>query len=459
MTRNGNKRINLTSTQILMLGFVALILGGALLLMLPCCTAAGEKTDFLTALFTATTSVSVTGLVVVDTFSHWSLIGQIVILCLIQMGGFGIITLYSLVIWGIGKKFSIKERTLIQDYYDLDSPSGIVKFLLRVVKCTFIVEGCGMVGYAFAFVPEFGIVKGLWVSFFTAISAFCNAGIDIIGNNSLCNYTTNGLVNFVTAALIILGGLGFIVWFDVLDKLKDMKAKQIKITKLWSRLGEHSKLVAVLTLLLILSGTVLVAVFEWDNPDTIGDMSVGNKIMVSMFQSITFRTAGFASVPQENLTPLTAIAGLFYMFIGGSPVGTAGGVKTVTIFMIALNVVSFIRQRDEAVVFSRKVTSDLINKATAVVTVSFTITVICFMALIATNDVSILSAAYEITSATATVGLSRGLTASLNNAGRIIVICAMYMGRIGPISMALFFSTGKPNKNDISYAKGHYKVG
>ena len=452
-------KFKLSSTQIVMLGFVALILVGSLLLMCPFSSASGKSTDYLTALFTSTTSVSVTGLVVVDTFSHWSLVGKIIILLLIQLGGFGVVTVYSLVLLALNKKFSLKDRVLIQDYYDLDSMGGLIRFLTKVVKGTFLIEGIGMVLYLPVFIKDFGFVKGIWVSLFTAISAFCNAGIDIIGADSLIPYRTNVLINCVTMFLIIMGGLGFIVWFDVMNTIKYCKEKKIGYRKIWSRLGEHSRLVIVLTMLLILVGTVFTLIFEFDNPDTIGDLNWGKKVMVSLFQSVTFRTAGFASVPQGALTPLTALMGLLFMFIGGSPVGTAGGVKTVTMFILMLNVVSFVRQRDEAVVFNRSVSHELINKATAVVTVSLSFTLMFLGLLVATNDVSVLDASYEIFSATATVGLSRGITASLNNAGRIIMICAMYLGRIGPISMTLFFTTKPSKKNKVNYAEGHFKVG
>lgn len=456
---NGTRKLKLSSTQIVMLGFIALILVGALLLWCPFSTAKGESTDFLTALFTATTSVSVTGLVVVDTFSHWSLAGKIIILFLIQMGGFGVVTLYSMLLIAVHHKLSIKERMLIQDYYDLDTIGGLVKFLMKTVKGTLFVEGIGAVLYSLVFIREFGFIKGVWTGVFTAISAFCNAGIDIIGPDSLIPYQTNVAVNLITMFLIIMGGLGFIVWFDVLNKVRYCRERKLGIRKLWSVLGEHSKLVIVLTMLLILTGSVFTLISEYDNPETIGNMDFAHKVLASVFQSVTFRTAGFASVPQGGLRPLTCLLGLSFMFIGGSPVGTAGGVKTVTMFMIALNVTSYVRQRDEAVVFNRKVSSNLITKATAVVTVSFTLTLLFLALLIGTNDVSTLDAAYEIFSATATVGLSRGITASLNSVGRVIIICAMYIGRIGPISMALFFTTKPSAKNKVNFAEGHFKVG
>ena len=452
-------KLKLTSTQIMMFGFFLAILVGTILLWLPFSTAKGETTSFLDAMFTATTSICVTGLVVVDTFSHWTLFGKIVILTLIQVGGFGVITMYMLALMMFQKQFSLKTRLLIQDYYNLDSIHGMVHFMMNVVRGTLIVEFGGAVLYAFAFIPEFGPVRGAWISLFTSISAFCNAGIDIIGPSSLIPYQTSPWINLVTSTLVILGGLGYVVWFDVAQNLRATVKKKLPFRGFFRRLGEHSRLVLVLTAGLLLSGTVLILILEYHNPETIGEMNFLQKVMASFFQSMTFRTAGFASVPQQELTDATSVVGLFYMFIGGSPVGTAGGVKTVTVFLIVVNAVSYIRNRDEAVIMNRRITGEMISKATAIVTVSLLVTIALTAALLATNDVSPLAAAYEMFSATATVGLSQGLTPELNSAGRILVIIGMYAGRIGPISMAIFFNSSRSDKNDVNYAKGRFIVG
>lgn len=456
------KRINtdkMTSTQIIMLGFLFAIFLGTLLLMLPVATVEGEHTGLLTALFTATTSICVTGLVVVDTFSHWTIVGQIIILILIQIGGFGVITLYSGIMMLMKKKFSLSTRLLIQDYYNLDSIHGLIKFLIRVIKDTFIVEGIGALLYSLIFIPKYGIIKGIWVSIFNAVSAFCNAGMDVLGANSLIDYQTNIPINLITAFLIISGGLGYVVWFDVIENLKKSIKYKYSIRTFWKRLGEHSKLVINLTLFFLISGTILIMIFEWNNARTIGNLSIGNKVLVSFFQSMTFRTAGFATVPQDALTPSSCLIGCIYMFIGGSPVGTAGGIKTVTIFVVLLNVFSFIRNRTEPVVFSRAVSDKLINKANAIVMSNLTLTMILVLVLIQVSHVPALAAAYEIFSATGTVGLSRGLTSRLNAPGLLVVIIGMYAGRIGPISMALFFNTKRSDKNDIRFSNGHFIVG
>ena len=453
------KNVKLKSAQIIPLGFLSAIVLGTLLLLLPFSTAEGETTGILTALFTSTTSICVTGLVVVDTFSHWSLFGQIIILLLIQLGGFGIITVAAITLKIMRKKIGLQERILIQDAYNLEGFQGMVSFLTKVVRGTLYVEALGACMYAFRFVPEFGLVKGLWISLFTSVSAFCNAGIDIIGPNSLINYNGSIYVNFVTMGLIVLGGLGFVVWFDFFNVLSTAWDKKYSPKAFIRKMSPHSKLVLNITLILILAGALLVFLFERNNPATIGDMPLWKKVLCSLFQSVTFRTAGFASIPQESLTPETCVIGYLLMFIGGSPVGTAGGVKTVTFAVIILNVVSFIRSRSENVIFNRKISMEFINKATAIVTVSLFITITLTLLLMYTNKVNVVDACYEMFSATATVGLSRGLTSKLDSVGKIIVIIGMYLGRIGPITMALFFSVGRSEKNNINFPNGKFIVG
>lgn len=453
------KKRRLSSSQIIVLGFLFAILAGSLLLMIPAATAQGQQTNFLTALFTATTSICVTGLVVVDTFSHWSFLGQFIILLLIQIGGFGVITIYSALMMLLKKSFSLRTRLLIQDYYNLDSIQGLIRFLIKVIKSSFFIEGLGAVLYLFVFIPRFGFLKGIWISIFNSVSAFCNAGMDIIGKNSLIEYQTNIPMNLITIFLIVSGGLGYVVWFDCIENIKKAWKQKYGLKIFWRRLGEHTKLVINLTLFFLISGTLLVMFFEWNNDLTIGNLSTENKILASFFQSVTFRTAGFATIPQEGLTPASCLVGCIYMFIGGSPVGTAGGVKTVTAFVVLLNVMSFIRSRKELVVFDRAVSEKLINKANAILMSNLLLTIVLILALIHNSNVPALSAAYEIFSATGTVGLSRGLTSCLNKTGMIIVMIGMYAGRIGPISMAFFFSTNHSDKNEIKYSNGHFIVG
>ena len=447
------------SSQLIPLSFLVAIVIGTLVLMLPISSATGEWTDPITALFTATTSLCVTGLVVVDTFSFWSLFGKIFILIMIQLGGLGIITVMSVLMLAMHKRFSLSHVVILHDAFNLSTLVGLRRFLTKVFISTLIVEGFGAFIYSFVFVRQFGFVKGIWVSVFTAISAFCNAGIDIIGPDSLISYNDNWLIMLNTIMLIVLGGLGYVVWFDMYSSVKEGIRKGFSIRRMFHRFSEHSKLVIVLTVSLILSGGIIVFITEYTNPDTIGNMALPEKILNSIFQSVTFRTAGFAAVPQNLLRDDTCALGAIFMFIGGSPVGTAGGVKTITFFVVLLNAVSYIRSRDETVIFSRKISKELIQKSTAILVVSFGVTFIMLILLLFTNPVGLTDAMYETFSATATVGLSRALTPTLNTAGRLIIIVCMYLGRIGPISMALFFNYKSSGKNNVSFTKGNYFVG
>ena len=449
----------LKSAQVIPLSFLLVIFIGTFILMLPISTADGKGADFVTALFTATTSVCVTGLVVVDTFAHWSLIGKIVILILIQLGGLGIISVTSILMLLINRRFTLRETLMLHDAFNLDSMSGVKRFLAKVFLGTFFVEGLGAILYMPVFIPQFGVARGIWYSVFTGVSAFCNAGIDIIGPNSLIDYNTNPLVLGNTTMLIVLGGLGYVVWFDMIHGVREGFRKKYSPAVVIKRFSEHTKLVFQLTAVLLLIGFVIVFIMEYNNPDTIGNMSLGNKLMNAFFQSVTFRTAGFAAVPQQNLTDGSCIIGALLMFIGGSPVGTAGGVKTVTIYLALLNIVSYIRDDDQTITFNRRVTEENMRKATVIVSVAAFTIVVLTLALISTNPINMQDGLYEIISASATVGLTRGLTGSLNLAGQLIIILAMYLGRIGPISLAIFFAGKRHKNNKCRYLEGSFFVG
>lgn len=451
-------KFHLGSGRILMFSFLLAILVGTGILMLPVSSAVGEQTDVVTALFTATTSVCVTGLVVVDTYMHWSLFGKVVILFLIQLGGLGIMTVSSMLMLLAKKKFSMRDRILLYDAFNMDTHSGILSFLVAVFKGTFAVEGVGAILYSFILVPQYG-PKGIWYSIFTSISAFCNAGIDIFGPDSLCAYRSDPAMLTVTMLLVVLGGLGYVVWFDLYTSLKSGIGHGFSFSRMAGRLREHTKLVLMLTAVLLFGGALFILILEYHNPDTIGAMGFGDKLLNSIFESVTLRTAGFVAIPQQNFSRATCILAYFLMFIGGSPVGTAGGVKTVTMFIVILNAVSFVRNRTETVVFSRRISEDMMRKAAAIIAVSFGAVLAFETLLLATNDVAMEDGLFEVVSALATVGLTRGLTPNLNTAGKLIIITCMYLGRIGPISMALFFTKVKPSKNSISFAEGRFYVG
>jgi len=428
-----------------MVSFLVAVLIGAVLLTLPISSSSGEATPFVDALFTATTATCVTGLVVVPTFSAWSTFGHVVILLLIQIGGLGVITVLSGIALSFHKKMGLSDRVLLQDAFNINTLSGLTSFVKRVILGTLAIEGVGALLYMIVFIPEFG-ARGIWISVFNSISAFCNAGIDIIGPDSLYAYATHPIINFVTSALIILGGLGYIVWWDILRIVRQrIKGKR----GAFRSLTLHSRIVLAFTLGLILIGAVAIFAFEYDNPETLGNYSLLNKIQASLFQSVTTRTAGFASLPQDKLTDSSALVSMFLMFIGGSPVGTAGGIKTVTIAVLISAAISAIKGKNSVSILGRGISSSAVKKSLAIFTMSFTIMFASTVALSAVTDASLLDVLYETVSATATVGLTRNLTPSLGTAGKLIITATMYLGRVGPISLAVAFSFKNKKQNII----------
>ena len=441
-----------STTHLIMLSFLAAILVGSLLLSLPLSSADGQSVPYIDALFTATTATCVTGLVTVTTATTWSVFGQAVILLLIQIGGLGIITVISGIMIMLHKKMNISDRLLIQDVFNLNSLSGLVLFLKKVIAGTFIVESVGALLYMIVFVQDFGL-RGIWISVFTSVSAFCNAGIDIIAEDSLCSYANNPLINAVTAALIVLGGLGYIVWWDVIRVFRQHKNQPLR------HLCLHSKIALSTTAVLIFVGALLIFLFEYDNSATIKDFTLFEKIEFSLFQSVTTRTAGFATVPQENLRNPTAFVSMLLMFIGGSPVGTAGGIKTVTFLVMIAASVSAIKNRNAVTLFGREINKSTVIKSFAVMGMSFFIVFVSTVLLSCFTDASAIDVMYETVSATATVGLTRGLTGNLGLAAKLLLVVTMYLGRIGPITLAIAFGMKRENQNLIKNPIEEISVG
>lgn len=431
---------HLTTTQVIILSFLLTILVGTFLLTLPIASAKGVETPFIDALFTATTSVCVTGLVVVTTATHWSLFGHIVILLLIQIGGLGVITITTTVMMWFGKKLSLQNRMLLGDAFNLETLKGLVQFLKKVFKGTFIVEGIGAVCYSFVFVPEFGVPKGIWYSVFHAISAFCNAGIDILGESSLMPYVDNIWVNIVTMLLIILGGIGFVVWFDVVSLIKKKIHRESRKGYGLHNLSLHTKIVLCMTVTLIFGGALLFFVFEFDNEATIGGFSLGDKMLAALFQSVTTRTAGFASISQKDLASPSIITTLFLMFTGGSPIGTAGGVKTTSIAIIIFMVMSTVHGSVDINCFNRRIAMKTVRKAIAIVLISFLVSLVAIVAMMTFEQGVSADVIFEVYSALGTVGLTRDYTMTLGVAGKIIISICMFLGRIGPITMVIAFT-------------------
>lgn len=450
-------RLALSTTQIILLSFLAVILVGSLLLSLPFATQNGESVPYVDALFTATTATCVTGLVTLPTATTWSLFGQIVILILVQAGGLGIITVMAGVMLALHRRMGLSDRLLLRDAFNLNTLSGLSDFLKRVLMGTLAVELTGALLYMTVFIPEFG-ARGIWISVFNAVSAFCNAGMDIIGENSLCDYATNPIINGVTSALIILGGLGYIVWWDLLRVIR--LAWERRSLRSLSHLTLHSKLALSATAVLLLGGAGIFLLCEYRNPATIGNMGFFDQLQVSFFQSVTTRTAGFATVSQTDLTTASTAVSLILMFIGGSPVGTAGGIKTVTVLILAAYALSTVQGRDEVAVFNRRIPDDALRRSVAVAGTSFLIAVLATVILaILTPGRDLADILYETVSATATVGLSRDLTPTLTAAGKLTVAVTMYLGRVGPISLAIAFGTRRKTVNAVKNPTEQVSVG
>lgn len=442
------KKIRLTTTQLLATGFLGIILLGGILLWLPISNT--RPISLIDALFTAVTSVCVTGLVTVTPAVQFTLFGKIVLLILIQIGGLGIIACVTAFFIIMKRRISLKERVVILEAYSMESLSGMVAMILRILKGTICLEGIGALLYSFRFVPEFGVVKGIGYSVFHAVSAFCNAGIDILGDSSFIPYADSVVVNFTTILLVVLSGLGFTVWQDLGQNLKKVWKKELELRRLFKKLRLHSKIVLIMTSVLIVSGTLAFLILEYNNPGTIGDMSFGEKLMSSLFHSVSTRTAGFATVPQGELTQGTMFTTCILMFIGGSPGGTAGGVKTTTIAMLILCCVSVLQNKKDVECFGRRIQADNIRTGICVVILAF-VSLLAGTTLLTIfeGDVDFIRIMYETTSAIGTVGLSADLTSQLCTASKFVIMILMYIGRLEPITFALAFGTGRKSKNHI----------
>lgn len=424
-----------------MLGFLLAILIGTCLLSLPIASVKGRPVDILDAFFVATSAVCVTGLSTVVTAAQWSIFGQAVILILVQFGGLGIVTVTTVMMLIFGQRVMLSERLLLQEAYNLDSLRGLIRVTKSVVVGTLIVEGIGAFFYFLCFVGDYG-ATAIWFGIFHAVSAFCNAGMDLLGDSSLAAYQTNLPVNLVTMSLIVVGGIGFPVWRDVRTNFRKSRNGEIPKGRFFERLTLHSKIAITVSAGLIFGGMVLFFLFEYNNPATIGSLSIPNKLLASLFQSVTTRTAGFQTIPQENFTPASGLLSLIFMFIGGSPSSTAGGVKTVTVAVIILSVVSVVRGQKDIEAFQRKIPTFYLKKALAVVSVSILCMFVATMLVCATQGWTLMEALYETVSALATVGLSCGKTGDLNSIGKVLIILCMYLGRIGPITLAISLQSG-----------------
>ena len=456
---------SLNPAQVLVVGFLIVILIASILLMLPISSNSGEVTPFIDTLFTATSAVCVTGLSVVNTLAHWSIFGKVVILCCIQIGGLGFMSLVSMIFVFLGKRITLKNRLVMQEALNFNTTAGVVRFTKMVVKGTFLVEGIGAFLLAFVFIPEYGVLKGIAYSIFHSISAFCNAGFDLIGDSSLTPYVGNGLVNFVIIMLIILSGLGFYVWVDTYKMFvnKYKASEHYTWKQAIGKLSLHTKLVWIITAILLVSGFLVIFLFEYTNPATLGALTFKEKIYAALFQSVSPRTAGFNTIPLADLTDTSKLYTILLMFIGGSPAGTAGGIKTVTMGVLVLCVYNTIKGNDQVVVFKKRISFDTITRALSIVMIAFIVIAVVVGILSMTEDFTFMEILFETVSAFATVGTTLGITPSLSLIGKITIIIVMFIGRLGPITMAVALMVRRrdkeKNKAKIQYPEEKIMVG
>ncbi|MDK2985524.1 MAG: trk/ktr system potassium uptake protein [Clostridia bacterium] len=434
---------HLTPPRILVLGFIVLITIGSVLLSLPFATESGIPLSPIDALFTATSATAVTGLIVVDTAQTFSTFGELVILTLIQIGGLGFMTISTLLALAIGKKISFRERLVMKEEINGLTLGGIVKLTKVILLLTFSLEGISTFILGLYWSKQYGLAKGFYLGLFHSISAFCNAGFDLF-SKSLVDYKGDILVNLVIIILFVLGGLGFTVIADILTHEK------------WSKFSLHSKLVLAITGFLLLFGFAAVFIFEFNN--SLVGMPLKDKILASIFQGATPRTAGFNTLPIDELRFSTIFLIMFLMFIGASSGSTGGGVKITTVGTIMLAVFSTVRDQEETVVFGRKIPEDIILKSVAIVVISLGWIVLVSLILLVTENAPFEVIIFEVFSAFGTVGLSMGLTSQLTLVGKIVILITMLIGRVGPLTLA-FAIFERSSANNLHYPEEKIMVG
>ena len=442
---------SLSPTKIIALAFAGIILLGACLLTLPAASRSGESSGFLTALFTATSATCVTGLVMQDTWLQWSGFGQTVIICLIQTGGLGFMSAATLLVFLLRKRIGLKQRLVMAQALSVNDMDGIVRLQKTVLVGSFAVEGIGALILFLRFLPEYGAENALRWGVFHAVSAFCNAGFDIFGfitpDASLMEFQSDPVVLLTLGALIVIGGLGFLVWQEVAQKRR------------FRHLTVYSRLVLLTTLALILTGWVLICFLEWTNPATLGPMPWTDKLLNGLFQSITLRTAGFASIDQASLTEGSKAVSIVLMLIGGSSGSTAGGIKTVSFIALILFLVARARGRESVCVFRRTIPQGQVLDAMTIAFILIFLAVFGGIFIRATSPVGFTDGLFESVSALATVGLTSGATRVLSVPAQVLMIVYMYFGRVGVLTISLGFLAGNQAEERFRYAETKLLIG
>lgn len=436
------RKLNLNPVQILAIGFALVIFTGGTLLSLPISSASGEFTPFLDSVFTATSAVCVTGLVTLDTGTHWNYFGKTVIVILIEIGGLGFMSISTLIALVIGKKITLKERLLIQEAYNAQNLQGIIRLVRYLMIFTIGVQLTAAMILMTQFIPMYGVGQGIYYGIWHAVSAFCNAGFDLFGNvvtgtfQSLTLLNNNKVILLTLGNLIVIGGLGFSVWLELWNSRKKPKVLR--------RLSLHSKVVISLTAILIFAPAFIMLLLEWSN--TLEGMTFGNKLVNAWFMSVTPRTAGFNSVSTTEMAPASRFITMLLMFIGGSPGSTAGGIKTTTFGIVIFTILSVLKGREDTEIFGKRLSKSTVYKAVAVFAIGISLVILDIMVLSVTElGVSMEMIMYEVLSAFGTVGLTQGITPFLSSPGKIVIATTMYLGRVGPMTVMLALARLKPS--------------
>lgn len=442
------------TTGIIAIGFLLIILIGTILLMLPVSSRDRTFTSPLDAGFTAVSATCVTGLVTVDTATHWSTFGQIIIITMIQIGGLGFMSLAVLMSLIIKRAVTPKERMLVAMSYNIDSYDNINGLLRRIGIGTLCIEGTGALILATRFIPLFGWGDGIYKSIFHSISAFCNAGFDLFGSysgkfSSVTAFADDPVVNITLMLLISVGGIGFVVWNDIINFIVKRK-----------RLSVYSKFVLLISAILTFGGALLFAVLEWNNPETLGSLPVGSRIMAAFFQSVTLRTAGFNSISQAGMQPSSQLLSMLLMFIGGASGSTAGGVKVVTVGVLIYTVLCAALGKKNTVLFRRTISNDSFIRAVTVVVVQLAIVFVGIVSISALSGNSIMPVAYEVASASGTVGITLGITPTLDIGSKLILMAIMYLGRVGILTVTYAVMVNlRESRSVISYPEANMLIG
>lgn len=442
------RRVNVSPTRVIALVFAAIILAGTGLLMLPVSSQSGKACGFLPSLFTATSATCVTGLVPFDTGASWSVFGQVVIITLIELGGLGFMSLASVFVFLLRRKVGLRQRMVMAQALSLNDMESVVRLQKWVIFGSLGIQLAGALILMLHFLPRYGLAQAAWYGAFHSISGFCNAGFDIFGTgNSLLELNRDPVVLITLMVLITVGGLGFFVW-EELARVRRFKAFSV-----------YTKLVLITTAVLILVGAGVLLLLEWNNPDTFGNMTAGDKVLNAFFQSVTLRTAGFAAVDQAALTPAGKAVSIMLMLIGGSSGSTAGGLKTVTFIVLLLFIWTRARGKSTVTAFKRTIPGDKVMDAMTIAFIMIILAMLGAVVICATSPVGFTDALFEAVSALATVGVTAGVTAKLSVIAQLVMILFMYFGRVGVLTISLGFLMGDKAEERIHYAQTNLLIG